>query len=340
MLLATRLKLGDLITLCRVLRHNLGAGLAIIDVFRQQSQRGPRAFRPIAGRLAERLRAGETLTAALEQEKDAVPPLFLTMVRLGEESGHLPEIFGELEKYFQLEHRLRRQFVSQSILPVLQFLAAVFIVAGLIWILGVIGNMRTPPQPIPLFGLSGARGAIIFLTTIFGTIGILFAAYRFVLGLAAANAIDRFLLHIPVLGGCLEAFAVARLALALQLTLDSDMPIINAVRMSLSAMGNSAYTSHTEAVLAALRKQRPLAEALALGGPMPGTFLDMVATAEEGGRIPEMMRHQVAYYQEEASRRLSALTKAASTCLYLVYAGCTIYAIFSIFKIYLNMFPP
>ena len=190
--------------------------------------------------------------------------------------------------------------------------------------------------PTPLFGLSGAGGAMMFLIAAFGTIGTLFAAYRLCLRLAAAKAIDALLLRIPILGGCLEAFALSRLALALQLTLDSEMPIINAVRMSLSVMGNSAYTAHTEEVVAALRKQRPLAEALAKVRPLPSQFLDMVATGEEGGRVPEMMRHQAAYYQEESSRRLTALTKAASTGLWLVYAGCMIFAIFSIARIYLS----
>ena len=337
MLFSKHLSLGDLFNLCHILRHSLGAGLAMVDVFRQQSQRGPLAVRQIAGRLAERLRAGESLTAALAVESEVFPPLFLTMVRLGEETGHLPEIFGELEKYFQLEQRLKHQFVSQSMMPALQFLAAIFIITGLIWILGVIGESRSQ-RPLTLFGLTGLRGAMMFLITAFGTLGTLFAAYRFCRRLAAGNAIDALLLRIPILGGCLESFALARLSLAMQLTLDSNMPIIDALRMSLSAMSNRAYTAHTEEVVAALRKKRPLAEALALVRPLPSLFLDMVATAEEGGRVPEMMRHQAAYYQEESSRRLTTLTKAASTCLWLVYAGCMIYAIFTIFKVYLNLY--
>jgi type II secretory pathway component PulF len=62
----------------------------------------------------------------------------------------------------------------------------------------------------------------------------------------------------------------------------------------------------------------------------------MVAIAEDGGRVPEMMRHQAEHYQEETSRRLTALTRAASGALWLAYAGFTIYAIFSVAQIYLS----
>ena len=62
----------------------------------------------------------------------------------------------------------------------------------------------------------------------------------------------------------------------------------------------------------------------------------MVATGEEGGRIPEMMRHQADYYAEEASRRLTTLTKALGMAVWLVYAGFMIVAIFSIANIYLS----
>src|SRR5207237_1921629 len=41
------LPLSALIELSRSLRHYLGAGLSLVDVFRQQAKRGPAAVRPV-----------------------------------------------------------------------------------------------------------------------------------------------------------------------------------------------------------------------------------------------------------------------------------------------------
>src|SRR5262249_53305107 len=69
MLFSSRLSLSVLIELCRALRHYLGAGLTLRDVFQQQSVRGPAALRPVAGRIADLLKRGSSLENALEREK-------------------------------------------------------------------------------------------------------------------------------------------------------------------------------------------------------------------------------------------------------------------------------
>src|SRR5207237_1451037 len=134
--------LGDLIDLCRVLRHQLGAGLAIHDVLKKQAERGRRSVQPVAARISAELTQGNSLTEALAKEQDAFPVLFRNLVTLGETTGHLAEIFGELERYYQLELQLRRQFRSQTFLPILQFFAATGIIAFMIWLMGFLADMN------------------------------------------------------------------------------------------------------------------------------------------------------------------------------------------------------
>src|SRR3954454_23882240 len=124
MLFSSRLSLSTLIELCRVLRHYLGSGLTLRDVFLQQAQKGPAALRPIAGRVVQALERGSSLEDALKPEASAFPPLFLALAGVGEQTGMLPEVFGELEKYFARQLQLRRQFIAQSAWPVIQFFLA------------------------------------------------------------------------------------------------------------------------------------------------------------------------------------------------------------------------
>ena len=132
------LPLTSLIDLCRTLRHSLGAGLTPQRVFRQQAAGGPAGVRPLAARISAMLERGDSVSAAVKEQAGAFPPLFLSLVEVGEETGQLPEIFGELEKYYLMRQKLRRQFRSQSMLPLIQFFLALFIIAFVIFVLGMV----------------------------------------------------------------------------------------------------------------------------------------------------------------------------------------------------------
>src|SRR5947209_8079102 len=105
MLLTSRLPLSSLIRVCRELRHNLAAGIMLRDVFRQQAKRGSPPFRPVARRILTALESGSSFQDALQQNRRAFPPLFLALASVGEQSGNMPEVFGELEKYYQMQQR-------------------------------------------------------------------------------------------------------------------------------------------------------------------------------------------------------------------------------------------
>src|SRR5207248_3783557 len=139
------------------------------DVFRQQAKRGPTAIRSVAESIAKDLEQGHDLERALKRHKTAFPPLFLALASVGEESGNMPEAFAELEKYFRLQQQLRRQFWGQITWPLVQFVLGVFVVAGMIFVLGLFGS---PFDPLGL-GLTGTGGAVWFLVIGWGTVGLL-----------------------------------------------------------------------------------------------------------------------------------------------------------------------
>jgi len=338
MLFSKQLPLASLVNLCHILRHNLDAGLTLRDVFRQQATRGSAPMRPVAGRIQTALEQGESLEAALEQEKDHFPPMFLAMASVGEHSGHLPEIFKELSKYYSLQQKLRRQIISRAFPTVVQFILAILIIALVIFVLGMIGASNQQ-KPMAILGMSGTSGALRFLVLSVGSIVLAVVLYLVLQrSLRYQAPVEHLLLWIPGLGPCLEAIAVSRLALALQLTLDSGLPITDALRMSLKATGNAAFEAQIPQVVDALKTGDSLTEALGkCRAVLPADFLMMVATAEEGGRVPEMMKHQANYYHEEAGRRLQTLARMLTGTMWLIYAGFTIAAIFSIAGVYLNL---
>lgn len=330
------LPLSCLIDLCRVLRHQLGAGLTLRDVFRKQAERGPRALRPVASNVCTALESGEGLRAALEKERSAFPPLFLSLAVVGEETGQLPEVFTELEKYFTLQQKLRRQLRSQSMLPIIQLVLAFFIIALLIYVLGAISQSRGGQAPA-ILGQKGGAGALVFLGISFGSIFFMLVLYTVLTrALRQKPAVDAFLLRLPAIGPCLEALVLGRFAMSLHVTLDSGMPIVPAIRLSLEATGNAAYASRAKVITKAIKNGEDLTLAMTRGRIFPEEFINMVLSGEEGGRVPEIMRHQAEYYFEEASRRLTTLTRLATMGVWLIYAVFMVVAIFKIASMYLG----
>ncbi|HEY8506256.1 MAG TPA: type II secretion system F family protein, partial [Gemmataceae bacterium] len=253
-----------LIPWCRALRHGLGVGLSPPHVFRQQATRGPMALRAVAARVAERLEAGESLADALAPERDRFPTLFLDMVGIGESTGHLPEVCGELENYCTLQLQMRRKFISEITWPAFQFVVAILVIALLIWVLGMIAEAHNTEAIAPVgMGLTGAAGAVTFLMTAVAVVAGVYFGYRFLSrNVGRWAAVEAFLLRVPGIGPCLDALAMQRFCLSLRLTTEVGLPVHEAVRRSLRSTGNAAFIRAEDRAARALRSGRDLTTTL------------------------------------------------------------------------------
>jgi type IV pilus assembly protein PilC len=339
MLLSHQLPVSDLIRLCHVARLSLSAGLTVRDVFRQLAKRGHVRLRTVAERIYERVEKGDSLTAALKAEEAYFPPLFLALTTVGEQTGHLPEIFHELEKYYSIQQTSWRQIRTRSLLPVIQFFIALCVIALLIFVLGLIGESRGT-EPPSVFGFRGTSGAIRFVVICVAIIGGVWAAWLVITRVMQRKAfLDALLLKLPRIGPCIQAFAVGRFALALQMTLDTSLATGRAIRLALQATGNAVYAVYeasAEPILAAIASGEDLTVALGRGHVFPADFLSMAAIGEEGGRIVEIMRHQAAHYQDEAVRRLKALIGNLTGLVWVAYMGFMVAAILILAGLYLR----
>lgn len=331
---SSRLPLSVLIELCRSLRHYLGAGLTLGDALEQQARRGPAALRPAAGRLAGRIAEGDALEDALRGEEALFPPLFLALASVGERTGMLPEVFGELERYFLRQKQLRQQFLARITWPVMQFVLAVLVLTLLIFIMGQLGGKFDPLG----LGLFGARGAATFLGVVVGVVGGLFVLAKLLGAMLGDRAgVARAVLNLPAIGPCVQALALGRFCLALRLTTETGMAIGKALRLSLRATGNRAYAAATEGVERVVGEGDEISWALAGTGLFPADFRRIIAVAEESGSLTEVLKHQGDHYHEEASRRLAALTGLAGYLIWAMVAVAIIVAIFRIYSQYLGL---
>lgn len=329
--------IGGLVQWCHAFHHGLSAGLPLVRVYRLQGKKGPRPMRDMAERIADRLEKGETLEDSLEVEGKRLPKLFRELSAVGERTGHLPEMYQELGEYYEMQQSLGREFRSQITWPVLQFFGAVFIIAFLIWIFGIIGRPENGQPVAPVgFGLTGTSGAITFLLAVGVFLGMIFGVYWLLTrGMRGRAAFEAFLMRLPAIGKCAEAFAMGRFCIALRMTLETGMSTDDALRQSLRATNNAAFTSYEDRVVGMIKAGQEIHDAVRICPAFSEEFIEILHVAEISGQIPEVMVRQSEYYREEASRRLKDLTRYAG---WAVYAFVALLMIIAIFKIGGNYF--
>jgi type IV pilus assembly protein PilC len=331
---SSQLSLYNLVTLCGAFKVGLSAGLPLVDVFEQQGRKGPYAARSVISKIADRLRAGDALEDVLRSYSGSFPPLFISMVTVGEQTGNLPEIFRELERYYRMQLTLRRQFLTQITWPVIQLVGSIVVITLLIIILGWIAPSEGKAFDPIGFGV-GTPGALRFLATVacfFGGIALVYFVATRALGQKAA--VHRLLLSVPGVGPCLQALALSRLCLALHLTMDSSLATPKAVKRSLWASGNGAYEACGDKVASDLKRGKEISESLGKCSVFPEEFIQAVHSGEVSGQLPEVMGRQAELYHEEASTRLTILNRIAS---FAVWAFIAIILVVGILRIAMNI---
>jgi type IV pilus assembly protein PilC len=189
-----------------------------------------------------------------------------------------------------------------------------------------------------LFGLKGAGGAMTWLTLWAIALSSLFVGYKLaVSSLQGQQFVHRFLLGVPVIGGCLRSFAIARFSWAFHLTQEAGMPIEESIHYSFRATANGAYIARAPQVVDDLMAGEPLTVALAQTQLFPQEFVELVHVAETSGTVPETLHRLSPQFEDQARRSLRALATAAGWLIWCCVAAFIIFLIFSIIMaVYIN----
>jgi type IV pilus assembly protein PilC len=121
--------------------------------------------------------------------------------------------------------------------------------------------------------------------------------------------------------------------------MESGILITRAIRLSLQATGNAVFAAQARPIVKELKSGEELSLALTGTGVFPEEFRHILAVAEESGRVPEVMRQQCRFYQEEGERRVKWLTTAATRGIWLLYVLFMIVMIYQLASIYYQALP-
>ena len=318
----------------RSMARMLEAGVDVRKSLQTSSQQSSDSRLAVsAQRLQKSIASGSSLAESIELEGELYPPLFRDLVNVGELTGTAPEIFASLAKYYEARVQQARDFRAQIAWPVIQLAAAIGIVGLLIFILGIL-----PPQadgkPIDVIGLGlyGASGSVKwFLSWIAAAVVGSFAWKSISNNPAGQMALHPLLLRVPVIGKCMQSFAISRFSWCFALTQQAGMSIRPSLECSLKATANGAFVAAEPIIWEDMKGGETLTDALTSSQLFPREYLQVVATAEETGTVPEQLDRLSHLFDDEARRAMNRLTVFFSGAIWLSVVILIVFFIFRIF---------
>jgi len=319
----------DVVVFSRQASIMLKANVPIVESFRTIAQQTKKAgLKEKIMRIAEEVEAGNSLSQALSLYPKNFTPFYINMVRSGEVSGKLSEVFEYLADYLEKEQNFRGKIIGAMVYPIFVFI--VFIAVMLLIMLYIIPQLasvlKETGQELPMITqiiismseFLKRKGWWIFLTFI----ALIVAFFQFIKTKKGKAILDNFLLKIPFLSSFLKKLYLARFALNLSTLISGGLPIVRALEITGMVVGNNCYQKIIEETMDKVKKGNPISSVLekypAFIFPL---FYQMVAVGERTGTLDSSLKNVVNFYQREVDRGLDSLVRILEPLLIILLGG-------------------
>ena len=342
--MAPKVKVQDVMLFSKQLYTLTKAGVPLMRALTglQETAVNP-TFKHVIGELKRNLESGVDLSAALAMHPKVFDNFYVAMVRVGEASGQLEEVFKRLAEHLQFEAGMTQQVKSAMRYPS-------FVITAMVGAIGVINVMV-----IPAFaGVFKSVGADLPLPT-----QILMASSRFTLDhgwsialTAAASFVlwrrwklsdegrpiwDRWVLRFPIIGPIVLKASLARFARAFSLSLRSGVPMERA----LSGVAQTADNAHLASCIDSLKDRVMRGEALASAAAGTKVFtplaLQMIAVGEETGMLDELLEEVGEMYGNDVQYDLKSMSSQIEPILIIFMGGLVLMLALGVFLPMWNM---
>lgn len=253
------------------------------------------------------LESGTSFSEALNKHPSVFSKFYISMVELGEASGTLPRILANIAEYIKREMEIKRKIVSAMVYPSILTLVGVSIVIYILTnILPVFIKIFMEAKvdlPLPtqiLIAISNALTHywfIILAVLIGGVVGFRF----FVKSEYGRFIVDKFKLKIWLIGEILKKISAKRFIDSLNLLYTGGLPILSALNIVRSLLGNRALEKMIDALWVHISKGKDLASYLAMTDFFPPDILAMIRSGEESGSLGKMLDKCSTIYEDEVN---------------------------------------
>ncbi len=317
------------------------AGLPIIQSLELllKRQRNP-YFRSLLQNVRDRVRGGELLSHAFEEQK-AFPKVYTTTLLAGEKSGNLEEVMGRYIAFQRLAVSFRKKLTSSLVYPTLLVVMLVVMMTFLItYVVPQFANLyRQLDVPLPtmttiMLGI-GTNAQHLAPYVLIVLVGLGFLMWRWIKSDAGSTYMDRVKLKTPLLGDVWLKYQVAVFSRMLSTLLAGGLPLVPALETAGESMQSRLIAHGIEGATRRVREGQALAKSLEAQNVFPQMSVEMIEVGESTGALPAMLNSVAEFYEEDVQTAL-ATAMALIEPVILVVMGVVV--AFVLISLYLPIF--
>jgi type IV pilus assembly protein PilC len=316
----------------------IGTGLSLVKSFEiLASQSRNKKLKDSLLSIKEQINKGEPLSSAIAKHPDIFSEFFLSMIKVGEESGTLEEVLRTLALQLEKEHKLKSEVQGAMVYPVIVLTLMLFV--GIIIVVVVLPRLNDFFQglnaEIPFytkmiidFGkFSQERWyVLIIVPLIFGLF-----LWRFLKTKIGKWSADTVLLRIPVISSLVKEENCAILVRSLSSLLGAGVSLIKALEVTSGTVGNFYFRKAITDSVEKIKKGEKLSETLTpYKNIFPFGAIEMMEVGEETGKTATVLKTLADFYEEEVITATAKLSSIIEPVLIIILGLAVGFFAFSI----------
>ncbi len=272
--------------------------------------------------------SGMPLADAMAKWPRTFPPVYTAMVRAGETGGFLDVVLEQIADFRareqDLKGRVKAAFVYPMVLAVLAGAVLTLLMVYFIPRFSTVfaefgGSLPALTRAVMAVSEFISRHGVIIAVVVIGTV---VGLKRWLSTQAGQRVFQRLLLRAPAVGHVVARFALVRFCRMLGTLLGAGVPMVAALRVAREAVGNQTLADAVERAIREVQHGAPLAASLAASAQFfPAAVVEMVAVAEQSGRLDKELVRLAGSYEADLDRRLRMLVSLAEPLMLFVMAA-------------------
>jgi MSHA biogenesis protein MshG len=326
-LFAPRVELIDLMLFSRQMYTLLKAGVPIMRALGglEESMINP-SFKAVVADLRTGLDSGRELSACMRRHPAVFSNFYVSLVRVGESTGMLQEVFLRLYEHLEFEKEVRERIKGALRYPL-------FVVVAMVIAVGIINVVVIPAFArmfqgfnAPLPAMTRVLIAVSDFTVHYWPV-ILAALIGGVLGFrfwsstpAGRYAWDRVKLRLPVAGPIITKASLARFARSFALAIRSGVPVMQCLSAVAEVVDNHYLAERIEKMREGVQRGESVLRTSVNAGIFTPVVLQMIAVGDETGELDDLMFEVAELYDREVDYDVKTLAAQIEPIL-IVFLG-------------------
>lgn len=322
-----RIPKKEVIYFSRQLAIMFKSKVPLIEIFQTIVKQTKNAsLRDIITKISEEVEGGSSLSDALSAYPSIFSSFYVNMVKAGEASGKLNDVFIYLADYLEKEGKLKSKIAGAFVYPgfismvfiIVIYVIAIMVVPTLTQVLTTTGK-ELPPLTKFVIGFSDflrTKGWMVILGIII-FVGAVF--YTFKKSEKIRSKFFTIILSVPLLSGFLKKIYLARIALNFSTLVSGGIPVAQALDITGQVVGNPVYKGIIMETKEGVKKGQKISDILEQYPQyISPLFYQMVVVGEKTGTMDTSLVNIVGFYEEETDRSLESFAKLLEPVMIII----------------------